>query len=510
MSIYEPKTPSEGDAGVPSAPPHMGDDRDDAHPNAELIIPEYDEGDDAESPGTQPAAAGPAECIADFKATREKNERLALGVVLNILVFVGITASATIEWMMVDLDPDTNPFREDVNGTARLTQTSYDFYIDLYFIRYLVQCLVVSIPLDLEALAGDLRWSNIAAGEVPQLASVGVCVLFVFTEMFSLGSIRAKFGWPSILPPAILWVRLLVWKFEFARVVQQGDKHPLMRQSTLLEWVAMMRASWNVALYVSFDLFCIHDGQWDGKSVGRFGGFLLVLVQCALNVLWWMKRGRVRIASVAAPAAAAVTAAATNYLAGAQYAPPFSQYVFRGGAPEGMDRQTLVAEALLLVYSIIGLQQFLHHLFLWPDTPLNAGLVTMEGRLVPGDGGYWVNFAIKLGAMPLFLLFFRKQIFSVMKAPFRKKQRLQDGAFIAALLVEDDSDDLISQATELFRGIPFSKVSAELLRSSQGSVEEYNLSHQCKLNSIDFFVSHSKEHMRRIGNDRTDSLLRND
>ena len=88
-------------------------------------------------------------------------------------------------------------------------------------------------------------------------------------------------------------------------------------------------------------------------------------------------------------------------------------------------------------------------------------------------------------------LFFRRQIYNALKAPFLTKQRLQDGAFIAALLAEDDADDMIGQATELFRGIAFSKVSVELLRSSKGSAEEYKLSRPCKLNSVDFFVSHS-------------------
>jgi hypothetical protein len=91
----------------------------------------------------------------------------------------------------------------------------------------------------------------------------------------------------------------------------------------------------------------------------------------------------------------------------------------------------------------------------------------------------------------LALWFFRNQIFSVLKAPFRKKQRLQDGAFIAALLSDVEAGEMIAEATRLFRGIPFSKVSAELLRSSKGSVEEYNLSQACKLRAVDFFVSHS-------------------
>ena len=58
-------------------------------------------------------------------------------------------------------------------------------------------------------------------------------------------------------------------------------------------------------------------------------------------------------------------------------------------------------------------------------------------------------------------------------------------------LDEADVGDLISEAAELFRGVPFSKVTADLLRSSKGTSADYALSQPCKLNSVDFFVSHS-------------------
>jgi hypothetical protein len=80
----------------------------------------------------------------------------------------------------------------------------------------------------------------------------------------------------------------------------------------------------------------------------------------------------------------------------------------------------------------------------------------------------------------------------VLVAPFREKQRLEDGAFIAALLVDDDPHHLRSEAEGLFRGVLFANMNAQLFKSSKGGPEDYALSHPCKLNSIDFFVSHSK------------------
>ena len=59
-------------------------------------------------------------------------------------------------------------------------------------------------------------------------------------------------------------------------------------------------------------------------------------------------------------------------------------------------------------------------------------------------------------------------------------------------MVDDGADDLISEATELFRGVPFSKITADLLRSSKGTEADYALSQPCKLSSVDFFVSHSE------------------
>jgi hypothetical protein len=167
-----------------------------------------------------------------------------------------------------------------------------------------------------------------------------------------------------------------------------------------------------------------------------------------------------------------------------------------------MDRQTLWAETLLWSYALLDINEALHHPFLWPDMPDNADMITTSGQLVPGSGvgpkgwtsfrtSYFLYNAIQNIVPALLFLFFRRQIYSALKAPFLTKQRLQDGAFIATLMAEDDTEDMIAQAARLFRGIPFSKVSAELLRSSKGSAEEYELSYPCKLNSVDFFVSHS-------------------
>jgi hypothetical protein len=197
-----------------------------------------------------------------------------------------------------------------------------------------------------------------------------------------------------------------------------------------------------------------------------------------------------------------------------------------------MDRGTLCTNAYLGILLTINWQQGLHYLFLLPDQPDNAELVTMNGK----GTNVWLSLAYTQAFPLLCFFFFREQIFSVLKAPLRKKQRLQDGAFVraralslsrslslalalalalsltlcvlsctqmAALLADDeDIGAMISEASLLFRGIPFSKLSAEVFRSSKATPEEFALSHPCKLNAVDFFISHSwsDDHEQKYAN----------
>ena len=184
----------------------------------------------------------------------------------------------------------------------------------------------------------------------------------------------------------------------------------------------------------------------------------MVFLECAWLVLWWFKWGR--------------------------------DGLFM---PRGLDEKGKAdrfATAWLWAMLSLNVHHLLHYIFLLPDLPDNTELVTLTGEVRTGE--MWLGYVTSQTPAVLTFICFRKQIFSALKAPLRRKQRLQDGAFIATLLAdEDDVGDLISEATELFRGVPFSKVTADLLRSSKGTPADYALSQPCKLNSVDFFVSHS-------------------
>jgi hypothetical protein len=289
MSIYE-IPPTDDRSGVedagPAELPHLhGADH-------VLVVPDYidEDGDQADvgspgspgTPGTPGMGASPSERIAKFKATREKREQLALGVVLIFLLFLQIGAIGTAGWLY--RHPD-----------QLYTPTGLLVYINLWNLQFMCVYAFQTIPLDLEALASEFRWKNIAAGRVPGLVSIGAWAFFPVSDVFSVIAIRAKYGWPSVSIVALVEMYLLRWKWEFASApMHPSANHPLMRRPTVVEWTVMKAGAWGAGCYPMFDLYCIHDGQWDGRSVGRLGGFVLVLAQWMVCVVWWMKRARVR------------------------------------------------------------------------------------------------------------------------------------------------------------------------------------------------------------------------
>jgi hypothetical protein len=287
MSIYAEKDSVNGaDSAVNTVgtvgDPHLLDQ--------ELVVPDYDNDETAESPA---ASANPAACIAEFKAKREKRERVALGAVFNALLVLVSLSVAGLAWVSYDHNPETNPFVTSKNGTITFTSTGTSVHLLLWSSKQTVVSAIVSVPLDLEAFASEVRWADIAAGRVPQAVSVLTWAFFALMETLPSGAaIWAKYGLWSVLLPAVVLLKLVIWKFEFA--VQPGDKHLLLRQSTGVEQFTLSVFAFNCSVYPGFVLWCIKDGQWDGKTVGRFGGLMVMLLQLALVVVWWIKRAKVR------------------------------------------------------------------------------------------------------------------------------------------------------------------------------------------------------------------------
>ena len=113
MSIYAEKDSVDGaDSAVNTVgtvgDPHLLVDQ-------ELVVPDYD--DEAETAESPAAPADPAACIADFKAKREKHERWALAVILNVFLIANMGSMLLTTLAVWDTDADTNPLKEVVNGT---------------------------------------------------------------------------------------------------------------------------------------------------------------------------------------------------------------------------------------------------------------------------------------------------------------------------------------------------------------------------------------------------------
>eukprot|EP01043_Picozoa_sp_COSAG02_P067962 COSAG02_NODE_11112_length_1791_cov_1.624704_1_plen_451_part_01 len=359
----------------------------------ELVVPDYD--DDAETAESSPRApADPAACIAEFKAKREKHERWALAVILNVclIAFVGPMLLAGLAvW---NPDADTNPFKELVNGTLQWTEDGYQWYGYMFALKAVPQAAVVSGPLPLDEIAASFQWSGIAACQIPGPQSIGVWTFFALAELQMAITIGGSYGWPSVALIFAMWLRFLVFgRLTFAKEPIKG-RNILLRKPTAYEHCLMM-AMCTLPEYIIFDIFCIKDGQWDGKTVGRAGATLMVFLECAWLVLWWFKWGR--------------------------------DGLFMPGGLDEKSKADRFATAELWVLLSFNVQHLLHYIFLLPDLPDETELVTSTGALRTGE--MWLGYFKTQIPVNLAFIFFRKQIFSALKAPLRRKQRLQDGAF---------------------------------------------------------------------------------
>eukprot|EP01043_Picozoa_sp_COSAG02_P087530 COSAG02_NODE_24792_length_677_cov_1.366782_1_plen_118_part_01 len=118
MSIYEEKNGADvGTGGLrqSSRVGFGGGGGGEAGQDGEIVIPDWGKDAALTSPGSD-AAAGPAQCIAEFKAKREKREGVALGAVLIFLLVFAVSTLVGILMMMYNKNPATNPFYEEVNG----------------------------------------------------------------------------------------------------------------------------------------------------------------------------------------------------------------------------------------------------------------------------------------------------------------------------------------------------------------------------------------------------------
>ena len=194
-----------------------------------------------------------------------------------VVIWIGSLVLTT--WAVRDPDPATNPFKEDINGTAEWTETGYWMYVECYAIVRWVSCAVVSLPLPLEEIAAGFQWTDIAACKFPPIPSLGIWLIYSVADLPNIITIGSKYGWPSVVLVVAVWLRyVIIGRFQFAKEPVHPNRHVLLRPPTMHEHAILIRMGW-VQAYPVVGLLWIKAGQWDGKTLGRAGGVVLVCLQ---------------------------------------------------------------------------------------------------------------------------------------------------------------------------------------------------------------------------------------
>ena len=103
----------------------------------------------------------------------------------------------------------------------------------------------------------------------------------------------------------------------------------------------------------------------------------------------------------------------------------------------------------------------------------------------------------------MFVFCFQHELSKIVHQRLRNKEQMHDGGFVAAMLESAHAGStesggghqsikaLIERSSNLLRGVKFSSLSRELMRSKDPDPLAYALSVPCKSGDIDFFLSHS-------------------
>jgi len=106
----------------------------------------------------------------------------------------------------------------------------------------------------------------------------------------------------------------------------------------------------------------------------------------------------------------------------------------------------------------------------------------------------WGRLSVSLTCIILSALVFylRMTLFGLMARLFEDKQRVKDGAFLAALIADQDPQELMWGGLRRLRRVNIRHLDMAVMGSQHSDDEMVNrLSKQCRLGEIDFFVSHS-------------------
>ena len=430
--------------------------------------------------------------IGGFRQRRDQRERRARMGVLMLGLLVTLVAQTSAEWRGM--------FSAEIWGVP--------VWSCAYGLSNLGVILLLLPAIDLER-----EWGLVSPRR-PTLPLLAL-LLYWFMQTFNWTNLVDMYGTPAYLKlaaacavpllglPAVVRSRGQTFFFAERAAPAASSLHMWTRRWSMAEMFWFDFASEMVAKLLT-DIFAVLGGQYDAGPLGVGGGLLVVAYGLAALCNYWRWGFAILQGTRPTPGPRLWDPASRQEMCGAFWhtgvsalGPWFMLRGFLGGYtphPEcsapgcGMNATVMlnhVSSAALLEGKVSYSEPF------GPKTQnTNLILAVVFCGIVP----FWV---------------WRRGIYGLITRPCRAKQRLADGAFIAALLLAmDDGDgdgdgggekhdrDLVADAAVLMRRVPMSRVTLQMLGASPrdenyDASASYSMGEACGLGGCDFFVSHS-------------------
>ena len=360
---------------------------------------------------------------------------------------------------------------------------------------------IAADTLDFEKLWGELLIAELRSDLASSALALGTKVVYFYLCMSQVPSLFKKYGWFLLYGYIWLW---LVPALSLALALTKGqlnvfapavtaERPFLERKPTVCEWYAVY-TSLNFLLYVGVDAEMWSRNQWE--SVERNGGNSTVPESDGLL----------------GPTLSPIVAILASLCGGARFVHRWALRAFEQEPPEWFqDPRPWLFGSLWMQFNIhLGVVLLVraavqpnNQVLMGTDRDLWESLGIGEWQENPSPKPNNREGMALVGAVfvivPSIAFRYRSQIYELLIKSFNKKQRLLDGAFIAALLDDgstNDGGDLIAESAALIRRVPMRHVSLAMLQASPrdpsyDSAQSFALGESCGLGGVDFFVSHS-------------------
>jgi hypothetical protein len=426
--------------------------------------------------------------IADFRRKRERREHRGMAVVVCVglsMVCVGQFSPQLHSWL----------------GPQILGLPLWAAAYGMSNLGFALAMIIPTFDYDLELGRTSLRRPNLM---------LLILMLWLFQDACNSENVLHMYGAPywirvvsevSVLACGVpAMIRSRGREFVLAERVAPARTflHMFTRRWTVSEYLWLQFSS-DLFIKVLCDICMVLGGQYDSGVLGAAGGLVVICyttVACACYAVWGFRTLQGTRPTPGPlpfdPKSREEFLPVMWHLAGASMGPCFGLRAYFGGyrtyPTPGLSNQTAV------MLNHVNTGQLL----------LNFSLVIDGGEQSRGEKSQQTNYALAVVFCILFPMWlWRRKIYRTISRPCSAKQRLHDGAFIAALMADDGSASveetqrrLIAETAGLIRRVPMRHISLSMLAASPRDLsynadEAYALGEACGLGSIDFFVSHS-------------------